>query len=76
MNLPEEYYAQGHGVGYEAYTQVKISFPFILVSELRMLVISDSEAGAVPPPQTALQLSGSSSHLILPPETQLCPVMT
>ena len=24
MNLPDEYYAQGHGVGYEGYTQVLI----------------------------------------------------
>ena len=23
VNLPDEYYAQGHGVGYEGYTQVK-----------------------------------------------------
>ena len=24
VNLPDEYYAQGHGVGYEGYTQVGI----------------------------------------------------
>ena len=57
MNLPEEYYAQGHGVGYEAYTQVPWTFLVILVSQLKMLAFSDGKAGAVPPPQTALQLS-------------------